>query len=64
MKLLVPLRIPQPTILDYIQRNHFGTAGTAPIQGVLSDEFQNYKGFDSRIEAGFCMHLFPIKCPT
>lgn len=66
-KLLAPLRIPQQTTLDYIQRNSFGTAGTAPIQGVLSAEFQNYKGFNTRIEAGLCMDLFPInwfKRPT
>lgn len=63
MKLLAP---PQQTTLVYIQRNRFGTAGTASTQGVLSAEFQNYKGFNTWI-ARFCMHIFTInwfKCPT
>jgi len=51
------LRIPQQTTLDYIQRDSFGTA---PIQGVLSAELQNYKGFNTRTEAELCMHLFPF----
>lgn len=59
MKLPAPLRIRQTT-LDYIQRNSLVTAGTAPIRRVLSAEFQNFKGFDTRIEARFCMHFFSI----